>query len=141
MKKKKYDDMPGIIRDEVTLYPTGTCFEDVTQYFAQLVREDNRRMESPNFFTVHGICIMSDGTLYSHAWVEENGHVWFPAIFNGERGFAETTVDDFYKEFKVQDCTKYSFFDLVKMSMKTPRAKPPYEEKYRRLCHDYVEKK
>lgn len=120
-----------------TLHPTGTCFEDVTMFFAKLIQEDKTRIIQPNFCMVHGICKMPDGKKFSHAWVEDGKEVWFSGILRGNKGFALTTRRDFYKKYRVQEFTRYNFRDLMELSKTVGNAPPPWEEKYRRLCKDY----
>lgn len=91
-----------------------------------------------DFWMVHGICLMPDGKPYAHAWVEEGNMTWNPCILDGEKGFAQSTIKDFYKLFQVQDFTRYNFDALFKLSAEIGHAPPPWEDKYRRLCRDYL---
>lgn len=117
------------------IHPTGTCFEDVTWEFAQRCRDDKSLMaRGAKFFMVHGICVMPNGKRYAHAWIEEGVFVWGPAIVEGHKGFFQTTDKEFREHYQVQECTRYSFQDLIDLSKRIGNAPPPWEDKYRRLC-------
>lgn len=121
----------------MTIHPTGTCFEDVTMQFAERIRDDKRLLVS-DFFMVHGICLFPDGRPYSHAWIEEGDKVWFPGIFSKlGKGFGLTSVEEFYREYRVQERTRYNFRDLLEIGARLGNEPPPWEERYRVLCRDY----
>jgi hypothetical protein len=131
----------------IDLLPTGTCFEDVTLFFAQLCRESPEKRDRGGIFMVHGICLMEDGTPYSHAWIEEGVMVHAPGILAAElfsngkaqKGFLEIEKPYFYERYRVQEYTRYSFLDLLELAARIGNVPPPWELKYRRLCRDYKE--
>lgn len=120
-----------------TLHPTGTCFEDVTMFFAKLCHENEHRLADPKFRMVHGICLMENDRPYAHAWIEEGKNVWFSSILKDQKVFVQCPRKDFYKRFRVKDFTRYTFLELLELSKKVGNAPPPWEEKYLVLCRDY----
>jgi hypothetical protein len=129
----------------VDILPTGTCFEDVTHFFVQLVREDGRRRDRNDFCMVHGLCAKDDGTVYSHAWIEEGNMVHAPGILPGEffksgiaqKGFYEMPKRDFYKCYGVSMFHRYGFYRLMEMALKSGDRPPPWEFVYRMHCRDF----
>ncbi len=120
------------------LHPTGTCFEDVTQYFVQLLKENRARFRSGTLFMVHGICLLDDDAPYSHAWVELDDQVHCPVMVQGKKGFAVMHPDRFAELYRVQEFTRYSPKDAFENAAKTNDMPPPWEPKYRNLCRDVV---
>lgn len=113
----------------VTVYPTGTCFEDTTLMASSLWCENEF-----NFLVVHGICLLPDGKPYAHAWIEKDQQAWFVGVVEGERVKIKIPLDQFYQHFQVQEQTKYDLTNLIETALKNNDAPPPWEEKYRRLC-------
>ena len=123
--------------DSNSIHPTGTCFEDITLAFVDMLTSKQSRANDPTFYMVHGICLLKDGSRYSHAWIEEDGHVWFSGKFDGQQALLQTSRKDFYKEFRVQECTKYNHPQLIRTALEHGDAPPPWEKKYLMLCNDY----
>lgn len=123
------------------LEPTGTCFEDTTQIFIQMIAADRKLWGDRTFVMVHSICLMPDGTRYSHAWVEHGSRVLFRGIINGEHGHYAATKEEFYKEFQVQETTKYTAEEAMHVALRNGDRPPPWEKKYLALCKDYKGKK
>lgn len=117
--------------------PTGTCFEDVTWMFIQMLRENPNRLNG-EFWMVHGICLLLSGKRYSHAWIEEDGTTWFSGIMEGKTGFIQTPTDQFYTQFHVQERTRYTAIEARDRALLANNIPPPWEPKYRELCKDYV---
>ena len=122
---------------EEKVYPTGTCFEDVTLMFIQMLMEQRERFSRSSFLMVHGICLNADGNKYSHAWIEEGELVWFPAIIRGKKGFGKAKKKEFYRVYKVQCKTRYTAKEAQVTALKHGDAPPPWELKYLKLCKDY----
>lgn len=127
------------MKESVAILPTGTCFEDVTLMFVQMLREDPRRLRG-QFYMVHGICQFSDGRDYSHAWIEEGEHTHFPGILDGKMGFIETWTVQFHKQFRVREYTRYTAIEARERAIAAGNVPPPWELKYLRLCRDWAAK-
>jgi len=119
--------------------PTGTCFEDVTLFFVQMVRDNRKLRDDPTFAMVHGICHHEDRKPYSHAWIEHGDKVWFSGMLGNTLAFLKTDRTEFYQEFDVTDCTRYTFWQAMRAGAASGDQPPPWELKYRRLCNDYKE--
>lgn len=128
---------------EITVHPTGTCFEDCSFFFVHLMKEDRTRMDRPDFVLVHGICLLENGKEYSHAWIEEGPQVHCPGIIGEEgkmeRGFLTVEKKHFYYKYQVQECTRYTFYEAIRVASKHKDMPPPWELRYRRLCRDWKE--
>lgn len=121
----------------MTIYPTGTCFEDVTQMFIKMLGEDMDRVDDPEFCMVHGICLMEDGSQYAHAWIEEGEFAWFSGILNGDEVFCQTLKSEFHSETRVVEFTRYTYWDCARVARQNYDMPPPWEHRYRRLCKDF----
>ncbi len=124
------------------ILPTGTCFEDVTHHFIRLLNEDRRRIDDPNFVMVHGICLLENGKAYSHAWIEDGTTVHFPGILVADdgsctKGFAECSRADFHDSHRVQDFTRYTYYQAMRAALDSGDQPPPWEPRYLRLCRDF----
>lgn len=121
--------------DGDTFLPTGTCFEDCTLKFGELYRIHR---DNTTLFLVHGICLMEDGEPYSHAWIEWKGKAFQSAIrkSTGEKVAICRLVEDFHKDMRVQECTRYTLPDLMGVLIKFGDIPPPWEPKYRRLTRE-----
>lgn len=124
-----------MIKDD-TIYPTGTCFDDCATFIA-------RSYESKlGYKLVHGICLLENGKLYAHAWIELPSHdeaMGFGlAIINDkeEKVIYTASISDFYDRFKVYETTKYDYFEAMDNFI-NKKTHGPWEEKYLKLCNDY----
>lgn len=126
-------------RKHVEIHPTGTCFEDMTWYFARRIRDNRALMYDEMFVLVHGICGPNKDVTkeYSHAWVEHGDLAFFSGVVSGEKIIAEALRESFLREFRVIDSTRYTFAALRSLSATNGDQPPPWEEKYRRLCKDH----
>lgn len=119
------------------ILPTGTCFEDCTLKFAELVKANPSK---PNLYLVHGILTMPvTDKPYSHAWIELDGRAIESGINSatGEKLAVVRPVEVFHRENRVQDFTRYSLSDLIALCANGRGSEtPPWEEKYRRLTKD-----
>lgn len=118
------------------LYPTGTCFEDVTQEFVRMIAENRSRFKDPALVMVHGICRMPDGRLYSHAWIERDGEAHFSGIIDGLKSFARAPVGEFDAVYEVQERTRYTADEAMHEALKHDDMPPPWDPRYRALCKD-----
>lgn len=131
-----WEEVASVGSSPLAYNPTGTAFDDVTQFIATVFAWAPEAL--PYMRVVHGICHLNDLT-WSHAWVEEQRTaetiIYHPVNFRFQLRFAECQRKYFYDSFRVNDVTKYTFEDLVALSIKND-SKGPWEERYRKLCTD-----
>lgn len=127
---------------KLTIKGTGTCFEDMTHKFIEMVvGKEGRGAHYPNLFLVHGICLFKSGEPYAHAWIEMDGEAYFSAIaieMGNEKVMCRCPREQFDREYRVQDFTRYTFNELLKHHA---HELPPYENKYKKLTKDGKGKK
>lgn len=118
------------------IVPTHSCFDDAVEFFhsAEIGPEDVHR-----FRVVHAICKgHAQGTLYAHAWVEQNHSVVWQAGTVRETGegiYFALPRTDFYRLYGVQDCSCYTVEQLDVM-LGVYRNNGPWEPRYVALCND-----
>lgn len=106
--RSKDDEVKPALDQELTIHPTGTCFDDALDFFAQLLKESPLRARTPDVFLVHGVCLFPTGAPYAHAWVEERGKIWFSGKLHGTLAFFKGEKDEFVREFRVIAERKYT---------------------------------
>ena len=131
----------GVISGDgkIPIYPTHTCFEDVTDYLKWKLESCSTIAEAfaLPMLIVHAIVHPEKvETAYSHAWVEEGDKVISFGLINGEKYGIEFEKIEFYDLYRPLDMTRYTVEEGYLMEKKTGTF-PPWEEKYRRLCRDY----
>ena len=135
-----FEKLCEILKGEVTIRPTGTCFTDALEFIEKAAAENPEvfaTKRADRIRLVHGICLMPDGRPYSHAWVEELGQVWFSGTIEGVgKVYAETTREAFHHEFQVQEFTAYTMEETLRLNYESGHY-GPWEQKYRVLCRDY----
>jgi hypothetical protein len=122
------------------IYPTGTCFEDISQHFIRSCLSD-KSLLIRDFYMVHGICLMLDGARYSHAWIEDRNEAIFSGRLDAKLQYFKEPIYQFNLRFRVQERTRYTFMEAMKTARTHRDAPPPWEDKYRRLCKGYKLKK
>lgn len=129
--------------DRIAIYPTGTCFEDVTEYLNWKF-ESCRTIEEAfalPLLMVHAIVQPNpEKGPFSHAWIEEDGKVIGFGIINGEKTGVVYEKLEFYNIFRPIEMTRYTVEEGY-WAEKKAGTFPPWEEKYRRLCRDFKEVK
>jgi hypothetical protein len=119
--------------NEMTILPTGTCFDDVLdqQSFLVTVNPDLADRQ----FIVHGICTASDGHLFSHAWVEDDDgdRVFQSGILNGEKVWFGLNRSEWYDTMQIQKFTRYTFMEALMLNYQTHHY-GPWVDEYRTLC-------
>lgn len=117
------------------LLPTHKCFDDSLELLEKLAKEDPSICHTNEFLLVHSICISPDGTEYAHAWVEwtKRKLVMFAGIMNNEFSYYMAPIEDYYKEFKVKETTKYTIREAVVENLKHENY-GPWIDKYTKLC-------
>lgn len=120
------------------LYPTNECFDDAVHFCFERMKKDKSLIFSNKMKVVHGILIMESGKPYSHAWVEMDGVVYHTGILQGEKCVMGFDRKEYYREMRVQECTRYTILEAAAMEKK--HGYPgPWIEKYRKLCRDYLD--
>lgn len=118
------------------LYPTHSCFDDAFEFIndAIMLSQEPLRTEHINsLILVHGICLLSNGAPYAHAWVERSGQCIFKGILEGEASYFAGEQKEFYDEHKVQETTKYTVIEAAKENKRTGHL-GPWVQRYRELC-------
>lgn len=123
----------------IVVHPTGTCFEDVTLEYNRRIKEDLNLAIDKTFLICHGICLAGDDLPYSHAWIEEGEFVWFSGKIEGEFIFAQASKKEFYDEARVQEVTKYNYWEAMAAARGNGNRPPPWKLKYRKLCRDFTD--
>lgn len=121
----------------INILPTGECFEDCTWKFTQMLRDPKHR-DNPRFFLVHGICLMSNGEPYSHAWLELDGRAIQSGIREDTREKVAVVmeIEEYHKRMRVQEFTRYSWLDVIRTAMAHNDEPPPWEERYKALTRE-----
>lgn len=118
----------------MVIYPTGTCFEDATQFLFARVMEDRKRLLTDEYILVHAIVWPSnEKKKFSHAWVEHEGHVITWGIVNG--GKIEMIIDkkEYYEKMNVLEFDRYTLEQGYEAEKKVGHP-PPWKRKYAKLC-------
>lgn len=124
---------------ETTIYPTTTCFDDSLENLTLLIQENPSRLTDGSLLIVHGI-INPDGKEIAHAWIELDGKtVVDSGILDGEKITYSVSLEEYYRQAKITDTTKYMPVDAAGIENRTGMF-GPWEERYRRLCPDLQEK-
>lgn len=131
-----------------TIYPTGTCFDDISafifpQYIFPLVRKG---VDVHGLIRIgHGICSRTEKgaeILYSHAWIQhdrpviQGGPIIIETgLLDGHMILVEIERGLFFRDRKITDFTYYSMqeFGLMQLLYGHPG---PFEERYHVLCND-----
>lgn len=123
---------------EMTLYPTGKCFDDAVEIITAFLRTDPRHAGRKDLFIVHGI-VEGPEYSFSHAWVldEARKTVFQFHFLNGERIGVEYTLEQFNHHFKVTDEKRYTLREFDRLN-RTHMTYGPWEDKYRRLTLDVI---
>ncbi|MEY2859149.1 MAG: hypothetical protein RLZZ74_3462 [Cyanobacteriota bacterium] len=118
--------------DKDTIFPTGSCFDDTADYMLL-------NPEGDEYFLVHGICTMQDGSLYSHAWLEhriEQETLAFGLVnIKGvpHRIIFVMSIQDYHNHYQVVDFKKYTLEEVIKKMMKQG-TNGPWVDDYLEKC-------
>jgi len=119
------------------LHPTGTCFDDASQIFVELVY----RFPLDRVRLVHGMTGDGKGVVGSHAWVEVTNDEGKVAVFteglmNGERRRGSLSRERFYEMLCVgEDVIRYTAEEALILDMKYGHC-GPWEPRYRAATKD-----
>jgi hypothetical protein len=122
--------------DDEPIYPTHQCFDDVANFYNELVAGGACASEIRRHITVHGIMFTPDGEPYAHGWieVEPSRLVIQGGIRLGRRIFYGMRRADFLRSLPVWDETRYTIDECMELQRRC--GMPPWREEYRVLCGD-----
>jgi hypothetical protein len=120
--------------DEATIYPTHTCFDDVTEYMNQLAEAGTSLDELMRYTVVHGVVVASDGHRFAHAWLELDGETIESGIYNGERVWVSMSRTEFDATHDLAEETRYTIREAV--ALDGEHGPGPWKPEYRALCSD-----
>ena len=119
----------------LTILPTYSCFNDAIEYIEEIAKADQQR--ALGLVLVHAIVVMPDGpeegTLYSHAWVEDGELVWQAGMWNGQRVYFSCLRVEYTRFMRVQDSTRYNLYELYIENRKSGHY-GPWKPEYQALC-------
>lgn len=118
---------------------TGTCYEDVTLFIADALKNNPHLRTDMTLVIVHAIVSPPGFHPYSHSWVEHGDNTVYASLLapDGKKVFGEFDTPEFYRLYNVIETTKYTIPEAMAMDRKHGGAPPPWEEKYLRLCKGY----
>lgn len=126
----------------VTIYPTGTCFDDALDGLAIALKSSPAEFYLDNYALVHAICRKPTGEEYSHAWFEckrpdaDGGWVcYFEGYVDGQRVQVCFDRKSFIEKYPIVEETRYTprqAWELNEISGHYG----PWIERYRLLCAD-----
>lgn len=140
----------------VPIMPTHTCFDDALDWFDQVINPERVTLEMLEMFrVVHGVLYAEGGVPYAHAWVEQSecdtcyaadsdDHpvppvlAWQAGIVNRQRVYFGIERDAFYRTYRVQRATVYSFGEVAALN-RTSGHYGPWEPEYVALCRRHGE--
>ena len=115
-------------------HPTHKCFTDAFEYIMDNIEGIDRH----RYELCHGICRLSSGKKYSHAWVYDKNKdkVLSSFLVEGETTIIVFTPIDFYRELRVVNWSRYSLWQIQYLNIRL-KTYGPFEDMYRRLTSDY----
>jgi hypothetical protein len=138
------------------IVPTHTCFDDALDWFDQVMSPERVTVEMLDTFCVaHGVLHAEGGVPYAHAWVEQSACgtfyvagpdeypvppvlAWQAGIVNEQRVYFGIERDVFYRTYRVQRATIYSFGKAMALN-RTSGHYGPWEPEYVALCRRHGE--
>jgi hypothetical protein len=133
-------------RDDTTIYPTHSCFDDVATYLRELAERGATLKTLEQYTVVHAICLLESdgGRPYAHAWLEREDdgvvEVIFGGILRGERVFIHARRDEYREKAFVWDEMRYTIHQCTAEEMRTGWLGGPWVLEYRALCSDVRKK-
>jgi hypothetical protein len=115
------------------LLPTFHCFDDALEYLNKRVLADRGLVNRGTLELVHGLMQGDDGTIYAHAWCEEDGHCWDSALLDGQVVYYAVATAEYYRARQVQDTTRYTVTGACLMNLATGHY-GPWVPRYRACC-------
>jgi hypothetical protein len=115
----------------MNILPTHRCFDDALDYISERLRRHPGLVET--LILVHGIARAPNGTLYAHAWTEEDGVCWEGGLLNGERIWFSVSRDEYYAARQIQETTQYTCREALAENLRSGHY-GPWKPIYRMLC-------
>jgi len=122
------------------ILPTGCCFDDILDFQSDLWKADPARAMRQHI--VHGICLIPPDQAeadqpYAHGWVEDDieNRVYSSGMVDGQKVWWAADRDEWYRGMRVQEKTRYTFWEALQMNWKTNHY-GPWVETYRALCKE-----
>lgn len=100
------------------ILPTHTCFDDALDTLERIAIESPDTVDE--FHVIHAIC-MTDGELFSHAWLEHipTSRVVFVGIREGARETFVALSSEYEAELSVQWKIRYRAWEAVEINHRT----------------------
>jgi hypothetical protein len=119
----------------MNILPTHTCFDDALDWIVLEMKRDRKRRF--DLFLVHGIMQAEDGSLYAHAWVEDEAaggpFCWdFGLIGDASCAYA-VEKSEYYAGRRVQEVTRYTPMEAWRENERTTHY-GPWKPEYQALC-------
>lgn len=113
------------------IFPTHTCFDDAMEGLADIL--DAVPDEAHRVFLVHALCLLPTGEPYAHAWLEHGDDCLFVAIIEGQRENLAAPKHQFYRQYRVQEVTRYSLPEALAENHRSKHF-GPWNPEYENLC-------
>lgn len=124
----------------MTIYPTGTCFDDVLDHQSYLVQHN--QAEALRQHIVHGLCRFpadhpnTPDILYAHAWVEDDieDKVYASGLLDdGTKVWWGCDRTEWYTLFRVEERTRYTLAHALLENWASNHF-GPWIDRYRACC-------
>ncbi len=129
------------MKKQITIYPTGTCFDDAIDYINAISLKEpwNIKLFNKQYRIAHGICLFEDWRPYAHCWLEKANSCYDYRLFEspeGEKVQIKYTRGEFYTLFKPQKVVRYTIRDCLHLEKRVHGYCGPWDPQIRALCPD-----
>jgi hypothetical protein len=118
------------------IFPTHTCFDDAMEGLAAFALACPDEIHQVSL--IHALCLLPNGEPYAHAWLEHEDDCLYTAIIRGERQNLATPKNRFYRQYRVQEITRYTFPEAIAENHRSNHF-GPWKPEYRTLCGDNLQ--
>lgn len=116
---------------EVSIHPTGTCFDDMLDTLVDILRMHPERVDT--LCLVHAL-IQPDGTsLHSHAWLESADSVLFSLLVEGALQYFQAEKAAYYAETRPTLVQRYTYPQALGLNRLSGHY-GPWDARIRALC-------
>ena len=119
--------------ENITVYPTHTCFDDCTRLLHRKIQEDPSIICGKDWKIVHAIVKDSSGASYSHCWLEFEDKAFLSGSVDSETVFVTASRDEIYKLMRIVELKRYTIRQAYEMEKKFDHP-GPWEKRFRDLC-------